>query len=263
MKFLIAVLMLSVSITATAAKKKPVQEQSAIVVNQSTQQVTLEENADRIRSMASITKLMTAMVVLDTLPNLERRIRYNPGYLPNREYTVRELLTLVLVRSDNQASELLSKSFYSTRAQFIDAMNEKAVRLGMLTARFVDPSGILADNSATARDIVKMLVASGTYPTIREIGGLKEVGFDVKQGKYIQQVRIENTNRDILFDFDNVVVSKTGTTTAAGKCVAMLVEKSGQQYAVVILGEPNKQVRDNKARYILHTKLDAQERVVW
>ena len=183
MKLLIASLILASSVSAWAGKKKPVvPDYSTIVVNQSTQSVTYQENPDMVRSMASITKLMTAMVVLDTLPDLERRIKYNPGYLPSRGYTVRELLTLVLVRSDNQASELLSKSFYKTRAEFIDAMNEKALKLGMLTARFVDPSGVMADNSATARDIVKMLVASGTYPVIRETAGLKEVGFETGRG---------------------------------------------------------------------------------
>jgi D-alanyl-D-alanine endopeptidase (penicillin-binding protein 7) len=264
MKSLIALLILATSITAWAGKKKPTApETSTIVVNQSTQTVTYQSNPDLVRSMASITKLMTAMVVLDTLPDLERRIKYNPGYLPGRDYTVKELLTLVLVRSDNQASELLSKSFYKTRAEFIDAMNEKALKLGMLTARFVDPSGVMADNSASATDIVKMLVASGTYPVIRATAGLKEVGFETKQGKHIRQVNLTNTNKDILFEFDNIVVSKTGTTTAAGKCLAMLVEKNGQQYAVVILGERTKQTRDQQARHILHTQLDARERVVW
>lgn len=263
MKRLLTVLSLSLCLTAQAGKRQPAPENSVIVVNQSTQKVSLEENADRIRSMASITKLMTAMVVLDTLPNLDRTIKFSPGYLPRRDYTIRELLALLLVRSDNQAAEVLSKSFFLTRDRFIDAMNEKAVMLGMLTARFADPSGIMAENSASARDIVKMLVASGTYPVIRELAGLREVEFATRQGKYIKPVYVKNTNQDILFEFDNIVVSKTGTTTAAGKCLAMLVEKNGQQYAVVILGEPNKQVRDTRARYILHTQLDARERNVW
>lgn len=262
MKRLLTVLTLSLCATAWAAKKPAKIDNSVIVVNQSTQQVILEENADRVRSMASITKLMTAMVVLDTLPNLDRTIKFSPGYLPRRDYTLREMLTLLLVRSDNQAAEVLSKNFHGSRERFIDAMNEKAVMLGMLSARFVDPSGIMADNSATARDIVKLLVASGTYPAIRELAGLREVGFETKQGKRVKQVNLTNTNRDILFEFDNIVVSKTGTTTAAGKCLAMLVEKNGQQYAVILLGDTTKQARDTRARQILYTEIN-REKTVW
>lgn len=256
MKRLLTSLFLTLSLCACAAP-------SVFVVNQSTQQITVQDNPDTVRSMASITKLMTAMVVLDTMPDMNRTIKYNPGYLPQRGYTVREMLTLLLVRSDNRASEVLSRNFYSTREQFIDAMNEKAVKLGMLSARFVDPSGLMPENSATARDISKMLVASGTYPVIREIAGLREVGIDAHEGRHVRQVNLTNTNKDILFEFDTIVVSKTGSTTAAGKCLALLVEKNGQQFSIVVLGEPNKQVRDSKIRHILHTQLDARERSVW
>lgn len=254
MKLITAVLLTLLTVNAVAKPKKvavpPPVEQSNVVVNQTTDHVIVGNNADTVHSMASITKLMTAMVVLDQGYNTAKEIRLKTPYMGKRVYTVKELLDLALIRSDNHASEILSKNVLGSRDEFIEHMNRKAWSLGMLSARFTDPTGISADNSATAKDIAKMVAAAGQYPDIR-----RSVSHTVEvtspQGRNTRTVSINNTNKDILTEFDNILVSKTGTTTRAGKCLALLVEKAGNLYAIVILGEPSKVKRDNRARYLL------------
>lgn len=258
MKRFIITILISISIFNVEAAKKqkaavPAPEHSIVVMNSGTNSVALEKNANVVRSMASITKLMTAMVVLDQMPNPLRKISLKSPYMGRRDYTVSELLKLTLVRSDNYAAEILSKNFLGDRQTFIRSMNDKARSLGMWTAEFQDPTGLSAGNSATARDIVKMVAAAGTYPDIRALSSRPEVELETLQGKKTRTVSISNTNKVILDEFDNIIVSKTGFTSRAGRCLAMLVERAGHQYAVVILGEPSKQRRDYEARNLIHT----------
>lgn len=247
---------------AVAGKKNkqpvPTVSQSAVVVNQTADQVLIEHNANTVHSMASITKLMTAMVVLDQMPNPYQEIKLKAAYMGKRVYTVKELLDLALIRSDNHAAETLSKHFLGNRTEFIEAMNLKAWRLGMMSAQFVDPTGIGAANSATAKDIARMVMAAGEYPDIRRSANAT-VEVSAGAGRQARTVQINNTNKDILSEFDNIVVSKTGTTSQAGRCLAMLIEKAGQVYAVVILGEPNKIKRDSRARAIIQDSLTVKE----
>lgn len=241
-----------------APKKKPPQlplvEPSTVVIDQTDQQVVVNNNADNVQSMASITKLMTAMVVLDQTYNLDHEIKLKQPHYGKRVYTVKELLDLTLIRSDNHAAEILSQNFHSSRSEFIEVMNRKAWSLNMFSARFADPTGLSADNSATARDIAKMVAAAGQYPDIRR-STQKTVEVNTRQGRHTRTVSINNTNKDILNEFDNILVSKTGTTSRAGKCLAMLVEKAGHVYAVVILGEPSKMRRDQQAKNLLQNYL--------
>lgn len=259
MKFAVTLLALAICTSAFANKKRtkpePLPEQSLMVYNYSTNSVTHQRNADTPRSMASITKIMTAMVVLDTLPNLYQKVKLKTAYLGRREYSVKEMLDLLLVRSDNNIAEVLAKNFLDNRNAFIQAMNDKARKIGMSTAEFVDPSGLMAGNRASARDIATMLIASASYPAIRETTKAT-MEFEAATKKGVKTVSLNNTNYRILNEFNNIVVSKTGTTTAAGKCVAMVVEQQGHTYAVVILGEHNSVRRDTEARALLHNYIE-------
>ena len=266
MKKLILILVVALFSLNATAKKKPTQhskptlpESSIFVLDQNTNSVALEKNSDVIRPIASITKLMTAMVVLDQNPSLSKKIpvaRAKNGKVV-KEYSIQELLTLMLVKSDNAAAETLSRSFFPTRQQFIDSMNEKAVYLGMLTAQFADPTGISANNSASAQDVAKLVTASGIYPEIRDAASLKNFELVVNEGsKKKQTVVIRNTNYRILFEFDNIKVSKTGFTSRAGRCLALLVEQQGHQFAIVILGQPDPIKRDAVARDLINNHLN-------
>lgn len=245
MKKILLLLVVCMAFNAAAAKKHkekpPELPTSIMLVNQSTHTVLVNENTDAVRSVASITKLMTAMVFLDQSPNLEAK-------LPRSKRTVKDLFTLMLVRSDNGAAEVLSRMHPGGQSGFVAAMNRKADLLGMTTTTFADPTGLLPANTSTAVDIVKLVIAAGAYPDIRHVSSLKET--NIKSGAN------RNTNYRLLFEFDNIVISKTGFINKAGRCLTLLVEKSGQQFAVVILGEATVPAREARARQLLRTHLN-------
>lgn len=223
-----------------------VQPPTVLVYNLDTNQPVYGDNVDVIRPVASITKLMTAMVVLDHF-QLSDKISINK----KQKATVESLLTKVLVRSDNHASEQLARAYPGGREAFLLSMNTKSQSLGLEYTRFNDPSGLIMTNTSTAHDLVKLVAAAGNYAFIRDISSQPEITETVQSKRRTKQIVLANTNRSILTDFRNIVVSKTGFTTRAGRCLAMLVERQGAKYAVIILGEPSKQARENIARNIL------------
>lgn len=224
---------------------------STIVVNQSTNTVNYVQNGNNISSMASITKLMTAMVVLDHISNLQTKMYSSRFHHGRKEFTVNELLNLLLIRSDNYAAEILSRNIFKTRDEFIAAMNTKAKSIGMTNAYFADPSGLDYDNKATVQDIATMVSAANKYSTIQEISSKKNLAFKVETKKGTRLVKKPNTNHVILNEFSNIILSKTGTTLAAGKCVVLTVVRNSQTFIIVVLGRPNSMQRDREVRRIL------------
>jgi D-alanyl-D-alanine endopeptidase (penicillin-binding protein 7) len=214
----------------------------------------VSENADVQRPMASVTKIMTAMITLDqwqTLADvlvLDRKVK---AVLPAGRYTRLELLNALLVRSDNAAAETLAVNYPGGRSAFLAAMNDRAQSLGMTRTHFDDPSGLINTNVSSAEDIHKMLVASMNYPLIKEISVKKQAQFDARYKKKVRKVILPNTNSRLLFEFDNIVITKTGYTTPAGFCLAMVVEQNKKYYTVVILGTPNPLFRFNLAKRLL------------
>lgn len=225
LKKLIAILLLGASACYA--------EHSVLVYNVQTSTPVVEQNQYIIRPMASITKLMTAIVSSDTY-NLSDKIKTGK----KSTTTVDQLLQRLLVLSDNQAAEILARNHPEGRAKFIENMNVKARQLGLTYTHFNDPSGISADNVSTATELAKLVSVASYYPSVKQATATVDT----------------NTNKTILSEFKDIIVSKTGFTTKAGRCLAMLVDKGGQQYAIIILGEPSKQVRDNVARGLLQTK---------
>lgn len=213
---------------AALAKEQP----SVLLYNNDTGSIVWSKNAERQRPLASITKLMTAMVSLDYDHNLDRSMSRGRGQTLSR----RHVFKLLLIRSDNGMAEALSRDYPGGRPAFIAAMNRKARILGMLDTRFDDPSGISSLNVSTALDINTMLRAALNYAPITEISPTKQTSIEVQNRRRTQQVSIRNTNFKLLFEFDQALVSKTGFTSAAGRCIAMIVERDGHRYSVVVLG---------------------------
>lgn len=210
--------------------------------NQTADEVVLAENSTTVRPIASITKLMTAMVALDYSSDLERKLKISnkaDTNMPNRHHNRLEIISAMLIRSDNAASETLAADYPGGRPAFIAAMNAKAQTLGMTNTVFIDPSGITR-NISTAEELSIMISESGKYPLIRQLSTTREINLEVPQKKKTTTKKLENTNKLVLFEFDDVVVSKTGLTSIAGFCVAMMVERDGQKYIMVILGARNK-----------------------
>lgn len=227
---------------------------SIFVYNKSHDDIIVANNHTQLRSIASITKIMTAMVYLDyhrflnTKIPLQTPVRSN---LPRQEYSRRDLLAAMLVRSDNAAAETLARDYPGGREAFIQAMNAKAHALKMLHTHFADPSGLNRDNQSTAQDIGEMMLASVRYPIIREASIARQASFETFHRQKIRTIELPNTNRPLLLEFDSIIVSKTGWTTPAGWCVGMVVEKDRQVYVVIVLGSRTKQERFETAKRLM------------
>lgn len=265
MKKILFLAVLAISFNVVAQNKTVVPKKSPIdpgfsflIFDHARQQIVAENNAEKIRPMASITKLMTAMVTLDQNPNLNSQVKDLAPKDPFREYTIKDVLGYMLVSSSNFAAETLSR-LHGSRDTFIQKMNIKAGEIGMYSSRFADPSGISSDNLANAYDLAKLLAASGRYETIREIANLQQFPVTVEKRTKPSILTVYHTNRDILREFKDIVISKTGTTSQAGHCLALLVEQHGHQYAVILLGLANRELRDYSARTLLKNKLSIYE----
>jgi D-alanyl-D-alanine endopeptidase (penicillin-binding protein 7) len=223
---------------------------SVWVYNQTQNTVVLNQNANTVSSIASITKLMTAMVALDHDPVLARNItlsnrvgsKLSPGL-----YTRRQLVDAMLIRSDNAAAETLAQDYPGGRLAFVRAMNRRAAELGMKSTRFHDPSGLSMFNVSTPYEVGIMLKTVNQYAMIRSISTQLEIKLALNK----KSVQYLNTNHATLSKFENIVVSKTGFTNIAGFCMAVVVNKHNQEFVIVILGEKNKRDRANAVEKII------------
>lgn len=236
---------------------------SVLLYNISRHQVEMSRNADQIRSIASITKIMTAMVALDYDKDLSKKLMLSKrvhSHLPRQLYTREQLLKAMLIKSDNAAAETLAADYPGGRTAFVARMNHQAALWDMKNTNFVDPSGLGVFNTSTARDVADLMHTASGYWLIRDVSGQKQVALETKYRKKIRTITLAHTSGPLLFTFDNVIVSKTGLTSAAGHCVGMLVEQGKQQYIVVVLGAKNKTerlktVKDIRYNHVVDTNL--------
>ena len=203
------------------------------------------KNINQTRPIASITKLMTAMVVLDSNPNLHEKLSL-------QQFSRIDLLNAMLVKSDNGAAETLAENYPGGRKVFIEEMNRHAFSYGMISTRFDDPTGLSSGNQSTAIDVATMVNKAGSYKLIRAISVQKQIIIDAKFKKKIRKIVLPNTNTHILVEFDSVVVSKTGFTNPAGFCVALMVEQKGTRTVIVVLGANNKYDRIRKVEHVIY-----------
>lgn len=187
-------------------------------------------NADQVRSIASITKLMTTMVVLDSGQSLSQRLgRHNR----------KELIQLAMIKSDNWAADQLCQHYPGGRLACVTAMNAKAHELNMHNTRFVDPTGLGVMNVSTGQDLIQLVRAATQYPEIRSASQQPWV----RIGRQL----VYNTNRLVNSDF---LVSKTGYIRAAGGCVVMMMDTWIGQRIVILLGSRNTQTRLPEAQAV-------------
>ena len=239
MKLLVALLLV---VNTAWARNEP----SLLLHNTNTGHTLISQNTQESRPLASITKLMTALVALDTGFALERPVPLNRRWstvLPARSYTRGELMTAMLVKSDNSAAETLAGDYPGGREEFIREMNDYANRLGMLNTRFEDASGLSANNISTAEDIVILVKTALKLDYIRKTTTIQHTEIIVPGKKRPIKIQINNTNSPLLGAHDSAVLSKTGLTSKAGWGVAMAFEQEGQQFIVVVLGAKNKAER--------------------
>ena len=222
-----------------------------LVLDVTDNKVVTEQGMYTPRPIASLTKLMTALLIVESNLDLEEKVKYRGSIWIGKKVTRKELLDSLLIRSDNYAAQALANSWPGGSEAFIKAMNTRAQELGMTHTVYADASGLDNRNVSTAHDLTKVIVAAGRHRLISNVSTTKFLIIEQKHKKKFKQVLIGNTNRNLLFDFDEIILSKTGTTTPAGRCLALLVQKDDKQYAIVILGEKNIKAREQKARTLI------------
>ncbi|MDX1692474.1 MAG: D-alanyl-D-alanine endopeptidase [Ketobacteraceae bacterium] len=216
----------------------------AAVVELETGNILFSKHSDWVTPIASITKLMTAMVVLDSdqsldewveIPEPDRETRKN-AYSRIRigsELKRGDLLRLALMSSENLAAYTLAHSYTGGKEAFVRAMNEKAASLGMDSTTFADSSGLSTKNTSTAADLVKMVLAAAQYEKIREYSTTPRFTARFRKPRY--SLGYGNTNRLVHRKSWDIGLSKTGYLTEAGRCLVLLSEFEGSEVAMVLL----------------------------
>jgi D-alanyl-D-alanine endopeptidase (penicillin-binding protein 7) len=230
-------------------------ETSVIVFNMTQNKVEFVRSPDVVRPIASITKIMTAMITLDHDKDLAKTLRLSTrvgSYLPVQNYNRWQLLQAMLVKSDNAAAETLAADYPGGRAAFVARMNSQVREWGLQHTRFEDPTGLSAANVSTVEEVASLMETSAAYWVIREIGNRKQVAVDTQFKKRIRTLSLTNTNAPLLFEFDNILISKTGLTSRAGYCLGLVVEQKNQQYAIVVLGSRSKQDRFRTIEQVMY-----------
>jgi len=228
----------------------------ALVVDQDTDEVLFEKNPQAVLPIASITKLMTALVTveadlpLDEVVEVERsdrtidrvRSRLNPGVKVTRA----QALQLALMSSENHAAHLLGRTYPGGMESFVQAMNAKAQLIGMHDSHFADPTGLSPENRSNPADLVKLVKAAYEHQTIREYSVSHEMTLPV--GRRI--VRYANTNRLTGSPDWEIGLQKTGYISAAGRCLVMQAVIEGQRVVMVLLDSVGKYSRIGDAKRI-------------
>jgi serine-type D-Ala-D-Ala endopeptidase (penicillin-binding protein 7) len=217
--------------------------ESALVMDRAGN-VVYAKHEDEPRPIASITKLMTAMVVLDSSLSLQEPVtitaddrdmvkltgsRLNYGATLTRE----QLLRLALMASENRAAHALARTWPGGETEFVVAMNRKAAALGMSRSRFTDPAGLNPGNVASAKDVAAMVHAARAYPLIREATTTRSASVSPYRGR--GELRFGNTNPLRANKSWAIKLSKTGYINEAGRCLAMQAEIADQPMTIVLL----------------------------
>lgn len=229
--------------SAEAARKLALESNNAIIVDAATGTVLYEKNADETRSIASITKVMTAMVVLDAgLPldevlSVDRqdidRLKNTTSRMPiGAKLTRREMLHLALMSSENRAASALARHYPGGAEAFIAAMNRKAKDLAMTSTHFADSTGLDPRNVSTASDLAKMVSAASSYPLIAQLSTAQAHQVTVNPAGTLQY---RNSNPLVQQGRWNIALSKTGYINEAGRCLVMQADVGSRPAVMVFL----------------------------
>lgn len=240
------------------------QSSVVLVVDQRTNEVLAGKNADSVRPIASLTKLMTALVVMEarqpldevleiTRDDIDREKNSHSRLSVGLKLTREDLLVLALMSSENRAASALGRHYPGGRVAFVDAMNRRARALGMTETHFADSTGLSDRNVSNAHDLVRLMKAAYEVPLIREFSTQSEGTF--KPGR--QQMHYVSSNRLVRAKNDwRIGLQKTGFTNAAGRCLVMQATVKGRPLLMVLLDSDGKLTRfadANRLRQWLET----------
>lgn len=207
--------------------------------------------------IASITKLFTAMTVIDSGVDLNEKIKVRgktKGRFPNGTLVPRiELIKAMLIASDNRAADSLAHAHPGGYKEFIRYTNEHIGDIGLKNTNIADASGISAENTSTAEDLVNFVWWLRRYTLITQISSMpgEQIEFDNHRNKPVK-LQVRNTNPDIT-NYD-IIISKTGFTSKAGRCLVMLVNHNNEMFAVAVLGEKSSQSRSKVIKNLVYNK---------
>ncbi len=232
---------------------------AAVVEDQETGELLIQKQATLVLPIASITKLMTAMVILDAKIDLQEaltiekadidRLRGSHSGLPIRtELSRRDALLIALMASDNRAAHALARTYPGGFDACIAAMNAKAKALGLSETRFEDPSGLSSGNVSSARDLVRLVNAAYQYRLIREFTTCNKAA--ITYGRRV--LRFHNTNRLVQNPRWEIGLSKTGFIADAGRCLVMQCQVAKRNLLIVLLDSQGKLSRVGDANRIKH-----------
>ena len=251
----ILALVVMLAITGSAYAQKgdlTLKSRAALIFDAQQGHAIYSKNTDTIMPIASITKLMTAMVVLDAQLPLAEEITIDSADIDvlkntrsrlkvGTSLTRQQLLRLALMSSENRAAAALGRAYPGGIEAFVSAMNDKAFELGMGNSRFVDSTGLSSANVSTARDLVKMVEAAHFYEEIRDFS--TTTSHALNSPDYQRGLKYTNSNNLVSNGQWQIGVSKTGFLSAAGRCLVMQANITGKPVIIVLLDSNGKKTR--------------------
>lgn len=253
---------------AASAFALPFGSQAALVIDEKSGEILLEKNSENIVPIASLTKLMTAMVVLDAKLDMEAiicideldvdTIKHSTSRVPvGATMPRKDVLQLALMSSDNRAAAALARTYPGGKAAFELAVVDKLHKLGMAHTTIEEPTGLSFRNTSTAADLVKMALAASNYPDITRITTDSHDSINIKGHK----VEYHNTNGFVGKKGWDIMLSKTGYTTEAGRCIIMKIKAAGKNVIMVLLNASANSMRSRDAlairRFVSEAKLNS------
>jgi D-alanyl-D-alanine endopeptidase (penicillin-binding protein 7) len=246
-KLAVISLLLSVSISASAMS---LGSRHALLVDENTGAVLLEKNANDIVPIASLTKLMTAMVVLDAGLDMQQAItitdedvdtlKHSSSRVPvGATFTRGTLLELALMSSDNRAAFALARTYPGGLVGFQQAVRNKGMAIGLRRTNIEEPTGLSPHNTSTATDLARLVIAAGRYPDIERLTTAAADLIEVEGAA----THYRNTNRLVGNSAWDIRLSKTGFTREAGRCLVMRVQAAGRSAVMILLNARESVVR--------------------
>jgi D-alanyl-D-alanine endopeptidase (penicillin-binding protein 7) len=248
---------LALHAAANPIRDPKLKSSSVLIIDQSDSSVLYSRHSDVAMPIASITKLMTALVVLDAKQPLDEPIEITEADrdLPKASFsrlTVGttlsrgDLMHLALMASENRAAHALGSNYPGGLPAMVGAMNAKAAELGMTNSHFVDPTGLSSQNVASPEDLSKLVIAASHNPTIREFSTDRHYAVKVRR----RMVEFRNTDNLVANPTWNIIVQKTGYIAEAGKCLVMAAVIEGRSVVIVLLDSLGKYTRVADAKRI-------------
>jgi serine-type D-Ala-D-Ala endopeptidase (penicillin-binding protein 7) len=240
----------------------------ALVMDQNTHEVLLSKNDKAVLPIASLTKLMTGLLIDDAKLSLDEEITITQEDVDTLKgsssrlavgtrLTRGEAMHLALMSSENRAAHALGRTYPGGLQHFVRLMNQKAAELGMRNTRYVEPTGLSSENQSSAQDLARLVSVAYQRPLLRDLS--TSTGYEVTSGRRVLQYR--NTNRLIDKDDWNIGLQKTGYISEAGRCLVMQVNMAGRQLIMVFLDAAGKAARLGDAEKVRHWLESSSDRI--